>query len=87
MKLLVLYKEGSEHRRKVEDFIREFRSLYPDTKIEIEDVDRRDGMAMASLYDVMRYPSILALRNDGSVLQVWEGDELPLLDDVGYYAT
>ena len=86
MKLLVLYKEGSEHRRKVEDFIREFRSGHPDAKIETEDVDRREGMAMASLYDVVRYPTVLALRDDGSVLQMWEGEELPLMDEVGYYA-
>ena len=40
---------------------------------------------MASLYDIMNYPAILALRDDGSILKTWEGDELPLMDEVAYY--
>jgi len=55
--------------------------------MEVLDVDSRDGMATASLYDVMRYPAILTLRDDGSVLKSWEGEQLPLMDEVAYYAT
>ncbi len=87
MKVLVLYKPKSEHRQTIEDFISQFKEKHPRSKVEVLDVDRREGIAMASIYDVMRYPSILALRDDGTVLQTWEGEEnLPRLDDVGVYA-
>lgn len=56
-------------------------------RIEIVDADSRDGIATAMLYDVMKYPAILALRDDGSVLKSWEGESLPLMDEVAYYAT
>lgn len=49
-------------------------------------VDSRDGSATASLYDVMQQPAILALRDDGSVLNIWQGDMLPLMDEVAAYA-
>ncbi len=84
--MLVLYRERSEYRQAVEDFIREFRAKHPNTRLEILDIDQREGIATASLYDIFRYPSFLALRDDGSVLQVWQGmDEMPRLDDVSYY--
>jgi len=88
MKVLVLYREKSEHRQAIEEFIREYKSLHPGSKLELLDVDRREGMAMASLYDITRYPSFLALRDDGVILQVWQGlDEFPRIDDVSYYAS
>lgn len=87
MKVLVLYREKSEHRQMIEEFMRQFKNLHPTSKLEVLDIDRRDGMALASLYDVTRYPSILALRDDGTILQMWQGtDDMPRLDDISYYA-
>lgn len=85
MKVLILYRSRSEEARDVEAFIHDFKSRHETGRIEVLDVDSRDGIAMATLYDVMRYPSILALRDDGSVLKSWEGDELPLMNEVAYY--
>jgi len=86
MKVVVLYKVRSEYRASVESFIEDYRRVYPKSKLEILDIDHRDGIAMASLYDVFSFPTILALRNDGSVVQVWEGiEQLPRVDDVRAY--
>jgi hypothetical protein len=88
MKVLVLYRQKSDHRQVVEDLLREYRRLHPETKIETLDLDSREGIATASLYDVTAYPSFLALRNDGSLLQLWQGqDEMPRIDDISYYAS
>ncbi len=87
MKILVLYRPKAEYRQTIEDFISQYKERYPRSRVEILDVDKREGIAMASIYDVMRYPSILALRDDGSVLQTWEGlENMPRLDDVSVYA-
>jgi hypothetical protein len=87
MKLLILYRPRSEHASSVESFVHDYQSRYEVRGLEVVDADSRDGNATATLYDVMRYPAILALREDGSILHSWEGDSLPLLDEVAYYAT
>lgn len=88
MKVLVLYRPRSEHRAGVEEFLRVFKNSFPSSKTEVLDVDQRDGSAIAALYDVMSYPSILVLRDDGSIIHSWEGeDNIPRLDDIASYAT
>lgn len=85
MKLMVIYRPNSEHGRKVEEFAREYTRMHGG-KVELVHVDGREGSAMASLYDITRYPGILALRDDGSSLMVWQGEDLPLMSEVASYA-
>ena len=88
MKVLVLYQPRSEHRIVIEELIHEYKRLYPGSTLEVLDVDQPDGIAMAKLYGVMRYPSLLVLSEDGSLIQNWEGDDaLPRLDEINYYAS
>jgi hypothetical protein len=84
MKVLILYRPNSEHGRLVEDFVRDFKSNHP-SRLEVLDIDSRDGSATASLYDIMQYPAIMVLRDDGSVLKSWEGDSMPVMNDLAYY--
>jgi hypothetical protein len=86
MKVLILYQPKSDHARSVESFVRDFKLRHEANRLELVDVDGRDGIATATLYDVMSYPAILALRDDGTVLHAWEGGMLPLMDEVAYYA-
>ncbi|MEX2014768.1 MAG: hypothetical protein WD885_02430 [Candidatus Saccharimonadales bacterium] len=86
MKVVVLYRPDSEYSRAVDEFAREFTQRYPDKKIELISVDTRDGSATASLYDILRYPAVLALSDDGRVIQEWHEQRLPLISEVSYYA-
>ena len=86
MKIVILYRPSSEHARVVERFIQEYRDRRSGGRLDVLDVDSRDGSATASLYDIMQYPAILALANDGSVLNSWQGDRLPLMDELAYYS-
>ena len=85
MKVVIVYRPDSEHGRVVDDFIRDYKNRHEEGKLEVLNVDSRDGNATAVLYGVMQYPAILALRNDGSVLHMWEGSTLPMMDEVAYY--
>lgn len=85
MKLLILYRPQSEHARAVETFLHDFKYRHESSRIELVDADTREGIATASLYDLMNLPAILALRDDGSVLQVWQGEMLPLMDEIASY--
>jgi hypothetical protein len=86
MKVLVLYRPHSEHGRIVEEFIHDFQSRHRDERMEVLDIDSRDGSATASLYDVVQYPAILVLQMDGYPQKIWEGSQLPLMDEVAAYA-
>ena len=85
VKLLILYRPNSEHATTIDSFVRDFQQRYEvGKKIELQSIDTREGSSTASIYDVMSYPAILALADDGSVLNVWQGD-LPLMDEVAGY--
>jgi hypothetical protein len=86
MKVLVLYRPNSEHGRLVEEFIHDFQTQHREPRLEVLSIDTRDGSATASLYDVMQYPAILVVQTDGYVQKIWEGGQLPLMDEVAAYA-
>jgi hypothetical protein len=85
MKVIVLYRPDSEHGRLIDEFVRKFQAQYQTSRLELLNVDTRDGSAMASLYDVMSYPAILVLQTDGFLQKSWEGEALPLVDEVAGY--
>lgn len=85
MKVVILYRPDSEHARAVETFVHDFQTRYREAKLDITNVDDRDGIAMASLYDIMSFPAILALSGDGSLQHHWVGETLPLIDEVASY--
>ncbi|HVV25791.1 MAG TPA: hypothetical protein VHC21_02065 [Candidatus Saccharimonadales bacterium] len=85
MKVLVLYRPQSEHGRMIEEFIHEFQQRHSDERLEVLNIDTRDGSATASLYDIMQYPAILVLQDDGYLSKAWEGDQLPLIDEIVSY--
>ncbi|HET7630557.1 MAG TPA: hypothetical protein VFK03_04250 [Candidatus Saccharimonadales bacterium] len=85
MKVLILYRPKSEHGRAVENFVRDFKTTHTSNRLEVLDIDSRDGSAIATLYDIMQYPAVLALRDDGSVVKSWEGELLPVMNELAYY--
>ena len=63
----------------------DFQHRYGDIKHELVNLDSRNGAATASIYDITAYPALMALREDGSVAQIWQGETLPLMDEVAGY--
>ena len=83
----MLYRPNSEHDRVMETFIRDFRYQHESNAdlLDVQNVDTRDGVATASLYDVVQYPAVLILGDDGQLLKSWQGEDLPLMDEVAGY--
>ena len=87
MKVVVLYRPNSEHGFIIDEFVRNFQARTSGAyKLEMINVDSREGAAMASLYDIMQYPAVLVIQNDGYMQQSWEGENLPLIDEVVAYS-
>lgn len=87
MKILVLYRPNSEHSRLIDDFVRDYQRHYNNDHLEVLSLDTREGSATATLYDIVQYPAIMVVQGDGSVQKIWQGDTLPLMDEVAAYAT
>ncbi len=84
MKVAVLYQSNSEDERAVHEFVEEYRRR-TGRSLEMQDVNTRDGASTATLYDIVRYPAVLVMGPDGSLVQNWQGDSLPLMNEVMYY--
>ncbi len=84
MKLVIIYRPASDHGRTVEEYVHDFTRLNPEVNLETLSIDTRAGADRAALYGVMAYPTVLALRDSGELVQSWEGLPLPLMNDVAY---
>lgn len=84
MRTVVLYRPNSEHGGQVEDYLRDFKSRYS-LDLDTLDIDSAEGANLAELYDITQYPAILTMADDGSLQQLWQGSQLPLLEEVYAY--
>lgn len=85
MRTVVIYKEYSDHAREINDYMRDF-ERQTNKKIEEINPDTREGADFCRAYDVVEYPTIMALDDSGSMLSMWRGKPLPRIDEVSYYA-
>jgi hypothetical protein len=84
MKVVALYHPNSEGARIVEEYARDFEHQRG-KKIELTSLETREGVALASLYDITRFPALVALRETGEMLAMWQGEQLPLMNEVAAY--
>ena len=84
MKITIVYREESDHAREVFDFLRDFEKRKGQTIEEINPDSPRNEFFIQA-YDIIEYPTILALTDEGKVLNQWRGRPLPMIDEVSYY--
>ena len=84
MRVTILYRSQSEHERSVLEFERDY-NHQTGRDLELVDLNTIEGSNLAELYDIVRYPAILATTDDGALLQLWQGEILPLMSDVTFY--
>jgi methyl coenzyme M reductase alpha subunit len=86
MKVLIFYRQDSETERMVEEFMHDFKKQYPESELSLIDVDTIAGSRQADVYDVVQYPTVIAAGNDGATLQRWDAGQMPLMNEVAYFA-
>jgi len=84
MKITIVYREESDHAREVFDFLSDFEKRTGQTIEEINPDSPRNEFFIRA-YDIVEYPTILALTDGGKVLNQWRGRPLPMIDEVSYY--
>ena len=83
---MALYHFESEQERQIIDFEREFK-MRTGRSFDKINLDTAEGSKMAKLYDVTAYPAFLAISNDGVLQQLWQGEQMPLINELSYYSS
>ncbi len=79
-----MYHPNSEFARPVEQYVADFERSQGGT-IELISLETREGAEMARLHDIVRYPAVLAIQQNGALASEWQGDKLPLMSEVASY--
>ncbi|MFZ2836077.1 MAG: hypothetical protein WAZ21_02060 [Candidatus Saccharimonadales bacterium] len=84
MKAIIIYKNESDHAREVLDYLRDFERQTGHV-LETLDPDTKDGGSFCRTYDIVEYPSVVAMSDDGMLQNLWRGRPLPTISEVSYY--
>ena len=85
MKTYVVYKVESDHNRAVVEFLDAFARQTGRT-LEAIDPESREGADFCRVYDIVEYPTVIAVDDSGVMQRVWRGVPLPTVAEVSYYA-
>lgn len=83
MRVVCFYREGEDYSRTVSDWLEDF---YRRTGRQIEVIDPDEDDDFCERAEIWEFPAIVALDTDGAVRMMWTGKQMPLIDDVNYYA-
>lgn len=82
MRVVCIYRDNQDYTRSVDEWLENVRRQ---TGREIEAMNPDENPGFCEAYDVVEYPTIMALGNNGEVRAMWRGRSLPLINEVLYY--
>ena len=82
MRVVRIFRDNQDYSRSVNEWLENFRRQ---TGREIEIMNPDTNTSFCETYDVVEYPTILALDNNGAVRATWRGKSLPLVNEVLFY--
>lgn len=85
MRIVMVYREQSDYRMAAETFLRDYR-MRTGQEIETLDPDSREGVNFCRTYDIVEYPTIIAIGPDGVMYQMWRGTNFPTVSEVAMVA-
>lgn len=85
MKVYMITKQGMDYSRSTNEWLRDF-SRQTGKHIEEINPDSRSGSMLCETYDIIQYPTILAVDDNGVMQNIWSGTMLPTIGEVSYYA-
>lgn len=84
MRVVVVFKDERDYTRQVTDYLRDFK-MQTGHDLETMDPDSPDGISFCRTYDLMEFPSMVAISDDGVMQNTWSGLPLPTISEVSYY--
>lgn len=84
MRVVVVYKEETDYARQVYDYLRDF-TRQTGHELETINPDTPTGTSFCRTYDIVEYPTVVAISDDGVLQSMWRGLPLPTMSEVSYY--
>ena len=84
MRVVVIWREETDYARSVIEWLHDCERRVG-VAPESLSPDEPEGESLCRAYDVVEYPTILALDDSGKVLQEWRGEMMPQVNEVSYY--
>lgn len=84
MRVVVVYKEQTDYARQVDSYMFDFKRL-TGHDLEVINPETRDGIGFCETYDIVEYPTIVALSDSGQMQNMWRGLPLPTMSEVSFY--
>lgn len=82
MRVVCIYRDNQDYSRAVNEWLEGF---HRQTGREIEVLNPDENVGFCEAYDVVEYPTIMALGDTGEVRASWRGQSLPLINEVLFY--
>ena len=82
MRVAIIYRDNQDYSRSVEEWLEAFRRQ---TGKKLGRIDPDRDPHFCEVYDIVEYPTIIAIGNQGDVRAMWRGRDLPLINEVSFY--
>lgn len=84
MRVVIVSRPATDYARSVDMFVTDF-LRQTGKKLEVLDPDSLEGDMFCRTYDIVEYPTIIALSDEGHMQNMWTGEMLPTISEVSYY--
>lgn len=85
MRTVLIWNEQTDYAREVREWTREFERLHGEGVIESLDPETIEGEMFVTAHDILQYPAVVVLTDEGRVLESWKGTPMPQLEEVEYW--
>lgn len=82
MRIICVFRQRQDYSRFVNEWLENF---YRRTGQKIETMDPDKNVNFCETYEIIEYPTIIAIDDSGRVRAFWHGKSLPLINEVSYY--
>lgn len=84
MRVVVVTKDRTDYARQVTDYLRDFKRQ-TGHDLEVLDPESPAGVDFCRVYDILEFPTIVAISDEGVMQNTWRGLPLPTISEVSYY--
>lgn len=84
MKVVIVYKNESDHARAVLDYLRDF-ERQTGHALPTLDPESIEGELFCRAYDIVEYPTVIAISDSSAMQSMWRGLPLPTISEVSFY--
>ena len=84
MRVVIVYRNERDYSSTVDVFLRDLK-YQTGHDLDIVDPDTPAGADFCRTYDILEYPTIIALSDNGTMQNMWRGLPLPTISEISYY--